>query len=458
MDFLSHPDNIVLLIILLLLWVLLVTVAFASLNSSHPLPHLWGESYPLVIVDSVEYPICDNKLSKYCESWGYTYSTEFDRTPLNGYTLFIHEPPTTVNNEISMSTLMNISSNTNYVAFYDCDDYLISSNCTLTHDQIKSEVLSINLPTQCLLNLLLEGFPYLTDHGLIVHRLYIDNVFRNQPLPFKIPTIMPSFIPQRSRSASKTSKIPKIIHQTFQTHLIPDYIATAAYAWIDKNPEYHYRYYDDCDQREFIRSHFDERVLKAYDSLIPGAYKADLWRYCAIYIEGGVYVDIKMGPLMPLHRIIDPDSDLVVVNDTHEGTIYNAFFAAVPKHPAILKTIETVVSRVLNKEYGHHILYPTGPLAMGHSILQLYGYSGHAPNGKDKINSLLSPEMKNFECIQVYSHVMRDSWTTIVDIDGTELIKTRHSRPHGEEAYLHKITGLPHYRILWNQRAIYRDK
>ena len=43
----------------------------------------------------------------------------------------------------------------------------------------------------------------------------------------------------------------------------------------------------------FIKSHFSKRVLYAYDKLIPGAFKADLWRYCIIYINGGIYIDIK---------------------------------------------------------------------------------------------------------------------------------------------------------------------
>ena len=45
------------------------------------------------------------------------------------------------------------------------------------------------------------------------------------------------------------------------------------------NPKFNYFLFDDNDCREFIRLNFRPDVLNAYDRLIPGAYKADLWRY-----------------------------------------------------------------------------------------------------------------------------------------------------------------------------------
>ena len=59
------------------------------------------------------------------------------------------------------------------------------------------------------------------------------------------------------------------------------------------NPELEYFLFDDNDCIEFIKTHFENDVVDAYYRLIPGAYKADLWRYCVMYIEGGIYIDIK---------------------------------------------------------------------------------------------------------------------------------------------------------------------
>ena len=65
----------------------------------------------------------------------------------------------------------------------------------------------------------------------------------------------------------------------------------------NNNPRFNYRLFDDNDCREFIEKNFNSVVLKAYDSLIPGAYKADLWRYCVLFKLGGIYLDIKYQPI-----------------------------------------------------------------------------------------------------------------------------------------------------------------
>jgi mannosyltransferase OCH1-like enzyme len=59
------------------------------------------------------------------------------------------------------------------------------------------------------------------------------------------------------------------------------------------NPEFEYHFYDDNQCREYIKDNFNKDVLHAFDKLIPGAFKADLWRYCILYKKGGIYLDIK---------------------------------------------------------------------------------------------------------------------------------------------------------------------
>ena len=51
-------------------------------------------------------------------------------------------------------------------------------------------------------------------------------------------------------------------------------------------------YFNDKACKNFIKQHFGPNVVKAYNMLIPGAYKADLWRLCVLYIHGGIYGDL----------------------------------------------------------------------------------------------------------------------------------------------------------------------
>ena len=115
------------------------------------------------------------------------------------------------------------------------------------------------------------------------------------------PKITPNF-PQ---------KIPGNYFQTHQTNLLPERMVINIYTWINKNPNYEYRFFDKDDRITFIKKHFDNSVLEAYNKLNHGSLKADLFRACFIYINGGVYSDIDQTCIQSLDTVIDPEDDLV---------------------------------------------------------------------------------------------------------------------------------------------------
>ena len=57
------------------------------------------------------------------------------------------------------------------------------------------------------------------------------------------------------------------------------------------------------------------QVRQAYDSLIPGAFKADLFRYCVLLIYGGVYADVDILLEANLDLAIGPNIGFMVPED-----------------------------------------------------------------------------------------------------------------------------------------------
>ena len=129
------------------------------------------------------------------------------------------------------------------------------------------------------------------------------------------------------------------------------------------NPRFNYQLFDDDDCREFIKNNFEERVLHAFDSLIPGAYKADLWRYCILYKNGGIYLDIKYRPLNNFRFITMTEKEHWVL-DADKNGIYNALMVCRPGNEILLKAINKIVENVKTKFYGNSSLEPTGPLLL----------------------------------------------------------------------------------------------
>jgi mannosyltransferase OCH1-like enzyme len=129
---------------------------------------------------------------------------------------------------------------------------------------------------------------------------------------------LPEYLPPRDKkpSSKKSYKyIPKKIFQTYKTNQVSSGMYDAVNTWIDKNPDWEYHFFDKDDRRNFIKENFPKKVLDAYDTLLPGAYKADLWRYCVLYIHGGVYVDIKAQLLVSLNDVISEDIQFLSIKD-----------------------------------------------------------------------------------------------------------------------------------------------
>ena len=64
-----------------------------------------------------------------------------------------------------------------------------------------------------------------------------------------------------------------------------------------ENPDFECEIYNKNDCIQFLEDYFDEDVQNAYNKIIPGAFKADLMRYCILYKKGGIYLDAKMKPI-----------------------------------------------------------------------------------------------------------------------------------------------------------------
>lgn len=102
--------------------------------------------------------------------------------------------------------------------------------------------------------------------------------------------------------------VPRIVHQTWYEAVTPNKypnMSRLIQSWSTSGWEY--RFYDDATAAEFLSQHFPPHVREAYDALIPGAFKADLFRYCVLLIYGGVYADMDVLLESNLDHAVAPD-------------------------------------------------------------------------------------------------------------------------------------------------------
>ena len=137
------------------------------------------------------------------------------------------------------------------------------------------------------------------------------------------------------------------------------------------NPDYSMYYFSDEDVIQFIGDNFPDD-LPAYNSLVPGAFKADVFRLMVLYRYGGVYNDIGHTFIAPIEEIKGPcDHVLVKDDDSLDFWIYNAFIIAPSGSEVIKKMLDRALENIRNKTYGDDQMDITGPINCG-KALNLY--------------------------------------------------------------------------------------
>ena len=159
--------------------------------------------------------------------------------------------------------------------------------------------------------------------------------------------------------------IPLHVYLTWKTLDLPPLMNQNYIKLRKQNPEFKFHLFDDKLCRDFLQTYFPYAV-EAFDKLIPGAYKADLWRLCVLYQFGGIYMDSKIECLGNFKLISLVDKEHFVVDRPRRSLhIYNAFMVCKPKKPFLLKCIKQLIKNVENNYYGKSPLSPTGPEMLG---------------------------------------------------------------------------------------------
>lgn len=123
--------------------------------------------------------------------------------------------------------------------------------------------------------------------------------------------------------------------------------------------------------RSFIHDHLGIDVVASFDKLNPYAYKADLFRYCALYVVGGWYFDctvrLNTSVAIPDYCNSVAFRDAPIVTNS-AWSVWNGALFARPNHPVYERAINMVVDNCKNNYYGSCNLCPTGPLLLGRAF------------------------------------------------------------------------------------------
>lgn len=171
---------------------------------------------------------------------------------------------------------------------------------------------------------------------------------------------------ERREPIKKETVIPKLIIQTYKTNELHPFIYNNIMKMLEKNKEYEYRFITDEDGIELLKHHFDENILDAFLKVKLNAAKGDFIRYIALYIYGGIYLDLDASIEIDLNDFffgmsekLDDKDFIFFYNEHCDAKIEQWLIMVKPNNEIILKVIEEMVKRINNGE--KNIFIATGP-------------------------------------------------------------------------------------------------
>ena len=250
---------------------------------------------------------------------------------------------------------------------------------------------------------------------------------------------IPFYIPRKNTSGpDQIFGVPLTIYHSWSTNKVPTRMKENIYSLLESNPEFDYYLYSDEMSYKFIKDNFSNDVAEAFDTLKPGAYKSDLWRYCILYIKGGVYIDIKYNTVKkPLIDIVK-DSPTLYVNDRDimlvgiKDCFYNGFMISPPNNVVFKDCIDEIVENCKNKLYRTNPLDITGPCLLGR-IIQKHN-KDYRKNNKYK-----------FDETNLLSRV------GVINYENTRILKTYPEYRNDQEVN----DKVGHYASLWMKKDVY---
>lgn len=188
------------------------------------------------------------------------------------------------------------------------------------------------------------------------------------------------YLSPRYTRLSRTSYSGNIVnwrmYRTYKSRLVEEKMYQKCHQkWMDLNYGLQMEWYDDYDCDRFMRG-MGERIWNSYQVLNVGAFKADFFRLCILYKNGGIYVDAHSIPYISLQKmtkgcirkgqkhmfisVLDPELS--------GGGIHNGFIICSPGHPFLEKCIERIVKNIENRDYTDGALAITGPKCLAYAV------------------------------------------------------------------------------------------
>jgi len=215
------------------------------------------------------------------------------------------------------------------------------------------------------------------------------------------------------------------------------------------HPEAEYILWDNDKISQFLKENFDAPVYEAYNNITAFAYKADLARYCILYVMGGMYIDLGIRMMnfwgIPKEKGFSTFKELCFTAESWT-IMQNGLIWSLPKRRELEICIDWIVNNYNNKFYGTTPLCPTGPVMYGRAIAAAMVEQGQSPTADDQW-------IGEYRWTTPEGGMKNDAYVS----PDHKIIAFRTKLVPGDLSHL-GLSGTNNYKEIWLSRQMYGEK
>lgn len=188
--------------------------------------------------------------------------------------------------------------------------------------------------------------------ALVIQNAVSPNLLNRE----QIAALQHAYLLPTANLPEKTNRIPRILHQTTELDVkcIPN-----------RNKDFtdglEHRVMKDKEILAFLEQYFQPSVSATFQKL-TGPHRADLFKYCMLYVQGGIYADVSV---MPTQRFLDTFKENTTKytwyttatpmnKNSIKTSVFNGLMATPPRNTHMLRMIDFMVSHSPPRHYGQY--------------------------------------------------------------------------------------------------------
>lgn len=148
--------------------------------------------------------------------------------------------------------------------------------------------------------------------------------------------------------------------QYWDTAILPREVQDLVDLGIRQNPTLRHRLFSRDSADDFIAANLSARELAAFRACAVPAMQADYFRYCAVLVDGGFYLDADSMCHQPIAPLLGDSDDGVLFKRANENVVNGVFAFRQAGHP-FLKTSLEIATVGIERRIAQSVWTVTGP-------------------------------------------------------------------------------------------------